>query len=69
VAIAKKIKIYQQAFQLARDHVAKDQGLADRAGLVRHLHDAIRREIAVGLEDPVAVAAEAVRSLQREFHG
>jgi hypothetical protein len=67
--IAQKVMIYQQAFQLARDHLAKDQCLTDRAGLVRYLHDAIRREIAVGLEDPVAVAAGAVRSLRREFHG
>ncbi len=63
--IAKKILLYQQAFQLARDHVPKDRALMDKAGIVSHLHDAIRQEIALGTEDPVGIAASAVRALQR----
>ncbi len=65
--IAEKVKVYQQAFQLARDHLSKNQYFIDKAGIVRHLHDAIRREISAGLKDPVAIAAGAVRALERDL--
>ena len=64
MGIAHRIELYQQAFQLARDHIAKAPDLTDRAGLAKELHDAIRYELQAGAEDPVAIAANAIRVLQ-----
>jgi Tfp pilus assembly PilM family ATPase len=65
--IATRIKLYQQAFQLAREHIAKDHALNDRAGIAHHLHEAIKREIATGKDDVIAIAASAVRALQQNL--
>jgi hypothetical protein len=65
--IARRIKIYNQAFQLARAHIAKDNTLTDRAGIVKDLHDAIRREIAFGTRDVAAIAAAAVNELRARY--
>jgi hypothetical protein len=64
MGIARKIELYNQAFQLARDHIAKDPDLKDRAGITKQLHDAIRHELQAGVADPVAAAANAIRMLQ-----
>jgi hypothetical protein len=66
MGIARKIELYNQAFQLARDHIAKDRDLKDRAGITKQLHDAIRHELQAGVADPVAVAANAIRTLQMQ---
>jgi len=66
MGIARKIELYNQAFQLARDHIAKDPDLKDRAGITKQLHDAIRNELQAGVTDPVAVAANAIRMLQMQ---
>jgi hypothetical protein len=66
MGIARKIELYNQAFQLARDHIAKDADLNDRAGITKQLHDAIRHELQAGVTDPVAVAAHAIRTLQTQ---
>jgi len=66
MGIARKVELYNQAFQLARDHVAKDPGLNDRAGITKVLHDAIRHELQTGVSDPVAIAANAIRTLQTQ---
>ena len=65
LAIARSVELYSQSFQLARDHVAKDTALNGRPDIVKQLHDAIRRELSSGSEDVVAIAASAVRALQR----
>ncbi|HZS62899.1 MAG TPA: hypothetical protein VFA53_00140 [Xanthobacteraceae bacterium] len=67
MGIARNVELYNQAFQLARDHIARDPGLSDRAGIVKDLHDAIRQELHAGVADPVAVAAGAIRKLQAQF--
>jgi len=64
MGIARKIELYNQAFQLASDHIAKDSDLKDRAGITKQLHDAIRHELQAGVPDPVAVAANAIRMLR-----
>jgi hypothetical protein len=66
MGIARKIELYNQAFQLARDHIAKDPDLNDRARITKQLHDAIRHELQAGVTDPVAVAANAIRVLQTQ---
>ena len=66
--IARRIELYNQAFQLAHEHVAKDQALRERPGISKELHDAIRRQIADGASDVVAVAAAAVRAVEAR-HG
>ena len=62
--IAHRIKLYNQAFQLAHEHVAKDDVTIKRPSVVKALHDLIRREIAVGIDNPVTIAATAVRELE-----
>ncbi len=62
--IARRIKLYNQAFQLAHEHVANDDVMFARPSVVKALHDLIRREIAVGIDDPVSIAATAVRELE-----
>lgn len=64
MGIARNIELYQQAFNLARTHIAKDGDLNGRAGLVKHLHEAIRHELQAGASDVVAIAASAIRALQ-----
>ena len=64
MGIARKVELYQQAFHLAREHIAKDGDLNGRAGIVKHLHEAIRRELQAGATDAVAIAASAIRALQ-----
>jgi hypothetical protein len=64
--IARKVELYNLAFQLAREHVAKDTALNGTPDIVKQLHDAIRRELNSGSDDAVAIAASAVRALQRQ---
>ena len=66
MGIARNIELYQQAFHLAREHIAKDSDLNGRAGLVKHLHEAIRNELQAGAADAVAIAANAIRTLQAQ---
>ena len=66
MGIARNVELYNQAFQLAREHIAKDHDLNERAGIVKHLHDAIRRELHSGAADVVAIAANAIRHLQEQ---
>jgi hypothetical protein len=65
--IARRIKLYQQAFQLAFQHIAADGTLSERPDFGKRLHDIIRHEIAAGSADVVAIAANAVRELQARF--
>jgi hypothetical protein len=67
MGIARKIELYNQALQLARGHIAKDPVLNDRAGITAQLHDAIRHELQAGGADPVSVAANAIRTLQKQI--
>jgi hypothetical protein len=66
MGIARNIEIYQQAFHLAREHIAKDGDLNGRDGIVKHLHEAIRHELQAGAADVVAIAANAIRKLQAQ---
>jgi hypothetical protein len=63
--IARRIELYNQSFQLAREHVAKDAVLNGITDIVKQLHDAIRSELNSGADDAVAIAASAVRTLQK----
>ena len=62
--IARRIELYNQAIQQAHEHIARDQMLRERPDIGKELHDAIRRQIANGTSDVVAVAAGAVRALE-----
>lgn len=45
IGAARKVELYNQALRLARDHIAKDPALNDRAGITTRLHGAIRHEL------------------------
>jgi len=62
--IARRIRLYNQAFQLAFKHVADDSTLIERPEIGKQLHDLVRHEIAAGVSDPVTIAAAAVRELE-----
>ena len=66
MGIARNIEIYQQAFHLAQEHIARDGDLNGRAGLVKHLHEAIRHELQSGVSDVVTIAANAIRKLRAQ---
>ena len=66
MGVARNIEIYQQAFHLAREHIAKDRDLNGRAGIVKHLHETIRYELQSGATDVVVIAANAIRKLRAQ---
>jgi hypothetical protein len=64
MGMARKIERYNQAYQLAREYNSKNGYLNGKAGIVVRLHDAIRQQLQTGADDPVAIAAGAIRALQ-----
>ena len=65
--IARRIKLYNQAYQLVSERIAENRALCGRPGVEKELHDIIRRQIAAGSTDVVAIAAAAVRQLQARY--
>ena len=65
--IARKVELYNQSFQLARKHVAKDAELNGIGDIVKQLHDIIRRELSAGSDDAIAIAETVVRALQQRY--
>jgi hypothetical protein len=63
--IEQSVKLYNQAYELAWGHIAKDEGLRGKSNISELLRDAIRYELRTGATDIVAIAAAAVRSVQR----
>jgi hypothetical protein len=67
VNIARRIELYNQAVRLACDYIAQNSDLKDRAGMAVQLHEAIRHQLLAGSDDPVAVAAAAIRALEARY--
>jgi hypothetical protein len=63
--IEQSVRLYNQAYQLAWDHIEKDETLRRAPNVSQRLRDAVRYELQTGASDIVAIAAAAVRYIQR----
>jgi hypothetical protein len=63
-AIARNIELYQLAYRLAWPYVSEFQKNADQDIALR-LHDAIRRQLKKGSTEPVFIASEALKDLDK----
>ena len=62
--IARNIQLYQLAYRLAWPYVSEFQKNADQDIALR-LHDAIRRQLKKGSTEPVFIASEALKDLDK----
>ena len=62
--IARNIELYQLAYRLAWPYVSEFQKIAD-PHIAMHLHDAIRRQLKQGAAEPVFIASEALRGIDK----
>jgi len=67
IGIARNIELYQLAYRLAWPYVSEFQKIANPKIALR-LHDAIRRQLKNGAAEPVLIAAEALRGIDK-LHG
>jgi len=63
VNIARKVELYNQASHLARAHLSQRGELDESASVTARLHESIRRQITLGADDPVVIAAAVIREL------
>ena len=62
--IAQKIESYNLAYQLAWRYISEDQK-RKQPDIARELHDAIRRLLMEGATEPVFIASEALKDIER----
>jgi hypothetical protein len=62
--IARKIESYNLAFRLAWKHIPEDQKRKQR-DVAQRLDDSIRRQLKEGATEPVFIASEALKDLER----
>ena len=62
--IARKIESYNLAFRLAWKHISEDQKRKQR-GIAQRLDDSIRRQLKEGATEPVFIASEALKDVER----
>jgi hypothetical protein len=55
--IARKIELFNLAYQLAWRHISEDQK-RKQPDMAEHLHHAIRRQLNEGATEPVFIASE-----------
>lgn len=64
--IAQKIETFNLAFQLAWKHISEDQKRT-QSNIARRLDDSIRRQLKEGATEPVFIASEALKDIERSF--
>jgi len=62
--IARNIDLYQLAYRLAWPHVSEFHKNAD-PNIALRLHDSIRRQLSQGLAEPVLIASEALKDIDK----
>ena len=62
--IARNIELYNLAYRLAWKHISKRQK-REYPNVATFLHDAIRRQLEQGAVEPVFIAAEALRNIEK----
>ena len=64
--IAQKIETFDLAFQLAWKHISEDQKRT-QPNIARRLDDSIRHQLKEGSTEPVFIASEALKDIERSF--
>ena len=62
--ISQNIERYNSAYRLAWKHVSELQKRTDR-NIAFRLHESIRRQLKEGADEPVFIAAEALRDIEK----
>jgi hypothetical protein len=62
--IAKNIELYNLAYRLASKHISERQK-REYPNVTTYLHDAIRRQLTEGASDPVLIATEALKNVEK----
>ena len=62
--IARKIESYNLAYRLAWEHISEHQK-RERPDIARRLHDSIKRRVYEGATEPVFIASEALREIEK----
>jgi hypothetical protein len=62
--IAQKIESFNLAYQLAWKHISEDQK-RKQPDIARRLHDSIKRQLKEGATEPVFIASEALKDIER----
>jgi hypothetical protein len=62
MAIARKIELYNSAYNLAWKHVSELQK-REKPNIASRLHDSVRRQIENGATEPLFIASEALRDV------
>ena len=60
--IARDIELYNSAYRLAWKHISEHR---KRAYIALLLHDSIRRQLKEGAAEPVLIASEALRDIEK----
>ena len=64
MAIAREIELYNLAYRLAWKHISESQKSV-YPNIAWRLHDAVRRQLKEGAHDPVFIAAEVLRDVEK----
>ncbi len=64
--IAQKIETFNLAFQLAWKYISEDRKRT-QSNIARRLDGSIRRQLKEGAIEPVFIASEALRDIERQF--
>ena len=62
--IARNVELYILAYKLAWKYISEDHK-HERPDIARHLHDYIRHQLKEGATDPVFIASEALKDVER----
>jgi hypothetical protein len=62
--IAQNIELYNLAYRLAWKHISERQK-CEYPNVPTFLHEAIRRQLTEGAVDPVLIAAEALKNIEK----
>ena len=62
--IARNVELYILAYKLAWKYISEDHK-DEQPDIARHLHDYIRHQLKEGATDPVFIASEALKDVER----
>ena len=62
--IAQQIELYNLAYKLAWKHISEDQK-RQQPNIAQHLHDSIKRHLKGGATEPLFIASDALRDVER----
>ena len=62
--VARNIELYNSAYRLAWKHISERQK-REYPNITTFLHDAIRSQLTEGVSDPVLIASEALKNIEK----